>query len=101
MRATNATTVVATRRASMIAMLFADGSSIAVSACRSLSTSPDSTATTDSPSASRAFVSSTSASLTCRWNPSRPGRKGAACRTITAVMTLATLAIGTGCCTAL
>ncbi len=68
-RATNALTLPATWRASMIATLFADGSSSAARACRSVSTSPRATGTTDSSRASRAAVSATSAWLTLNENP--------------------------------
>jgi len=63
-RATKASCDPDTARASIAATLFADGSRIAVSACRSVSVSPAATGTTDSSCPARRSVSATSSSVT-------------------------------------
>src|SRR5438270_42386 len=62
-RATNLSAEPASHRASTAAMLFADGSSSACSACHSVSCSPAATDTTDSLCRPRRSVSATSASV--------------------------------------
>jgi hypothetical protein len=63
-RATKASCEPAEARASIAATLFADGSKIAISACRSVSVSPAATWTIDSSRPARRSVSATSSSVT-------------------------------------
>ena len=77
-------------------MLFAEGSSSASSAWRSVSRSPDFTLSVDSSSATRSPSSVTSVGVIVTTNPCRPAASGCSSRVRYAVITFATLAIGTG-----
>jgi len=96
-RATNCAVVPASQRASTAAMLFADGSSSACSACRSVNCSPATIGTTDSRSRLRRSVSATSPSVSVIVGPFSPTRSGWSRSTRYAVITFATLAIGAAC----
>ena len=77
-------------------MLFAEGNSSACSAWRSVIRSPAFTLSVDSPRATRCPSSATSAGVIVTTNPCSPGASGCSRRVRYAVMTFATLAIGTG-----
>ena len=97
MRATNCASEPASQRASTAAMLFAEGSSSACSACSSVSCSPSATETTDSSCRRRRSVSATTDALSVIVGPSSPARSGWSRRIRYAVITFATLAIGAAC----
>ena len=61
-------------------MLFADGSSTACSAWRSVKTSPAATSTRDSPRASSAGYAAACAALTVSFGPCSPGPSGCSVR---------------------
>src|SRR5207247_513980 len=95
-RATNAAWLPASHRASIQAMLSADGSSSASSAWRSVSISPATTGTSESPARACDGYAAASDGWTAISGPDPPAESGWSCRTTYAVITLATLAIGTG-----
>src|SRR6266568_1763014 len=95
-RATNAAWLPASHRASIQAMLSADGSSSASSAWRSVSISPAATGTSESPSRACDGYAAASHDWTAISGPDPPEGSGWSYRTTYAVITLATLAIGTG-----
>src|SRR5258707_2049143 len=95
-RAANAARLPASHRASIQAMLSAEGSSSASSACRSVSLSPAATGTSESPSRACDEYAAASDGWTGISGPDSPEGSGWSCRTTYAVITLATLAIGTG-----
>src|SRR2546429_1229624 len=95
-RATNAAWLPASHRASIQAMLSADGSISASSAWRSVSISPARTGTSESPSRTCDGYAAASDGWTAISGPDPPPGRGWSCRTTYAVITLATLAIGTG-----
>ena len=77
-------------------MLSAEGSSSASSAWRSVSLSPATTGTSESPSRTCDGYAAASDGWTAISGPDPPEGSGWSCRTTYAVITLATLAIGTG-----
>ena len=94
--ATNVAGSPASHRASSRAMLSAEGSSRASRACRSVSTSPAATRTRDWRPAASAAYAAASCAETVSAGPSSAGRSGWSRSTRYAVITLATLAMGTG-----
>src|SRR6201984_3038793 len=95
-RATNAAWLPASHRASIQATLSAEGSSSASSAWRSVSISPAATGTTESPSRACDGYAAASDGWTSISGPDPPAGSGWSCRITYAVITLATLATGTG-----
>src|ERR1700756_3645609 len=95
-RATNAAWPPASHRASIHAMLSAEGSSSASSAWRSVSLSPATTGTSESPSRTCDEYAAASDDWTAISGPDPPEGSGWSCRTTYAVITLATLAMATG-----
>src|SRR6266496_364033 len=95
-RAANAAWLPASHRASIQAMLSAEGSSSAVSAWRSVSLSPAATGTSESPSRACDGYAAASGGWTSISGPDPSAVRGWSCRITYAVITLATLAIGTG-----
>src|SRR2546430_3775107 len=95
-RVTNAAWLPASHRASIHAMLSAEGSSSAFSAWRSVSLSPATTGTSESPSRTCDGYAAASDAWTVISGPDPPEGSGWSCRITYAVITLATLAIGTG-----
>src|SRR5260370_30810910 len=95
-RSTNAAWLSASHRASIHAMLSAEGSSSASSAWRSVIVSPATTGTSESPSRTCDGYAATSDDWTAISGPDPPEGSGWSCRTTYAVITLVTLAIGTG-----
>jgi hypothetical protein len=95
-RARNAAWLPASHRASIQAMLSADGSSNASSAWRSVSLSPATTGTSESPSRACDGYAAASGGWTVITGPDPFAGSGWSCRTTYAVITLATLATGTG-----
>src|SRR6266702_1214416 len=95
-RAANAAWLPASHRASIQAMLSAEGSSSAVSAWRSVSLSPAATGTGESPSRACDGYAAASGGWTSISGPDPSAVRGWSCRITYAVITLATLAIGTG-----
>src|SRR2546423_776711 len=94
--ARNASVPPASHRASSCAMLSAEGSKSATSACRSVSTSFAVTFTRERSAASCAGYAAASAEDTVIVGPSSPAASGWSDSTTYAVITLATLAIGAG-----
>src|SRR6202035_674837 len=86
----------ASHRASIQAMLSAEGSSSASSAWRSVSISPAATGTSESPSRACDGYAAASDGWTAITGPDPPAGSGWSCRITYAVITLATLATGTG-----
>src|ERR1700744_4977757 len=95
-RATNAAWLPTSHRARIQAMLSADGSSSASSAWRSVSVSPATTGTSESPARACAGYAAASDGRIAMRGAGPPAGSGWSCRITYAVMTLATLAIGTG-----
>src|SRR5947207_8945706 len=95
-RATNAAWLPASHRASIHATLSAEGSSSASSAWRSVSLSPATTGTSESPSRTCDGYAAASDDWTVISGPDPPEGSGWSCRMTYAVITLATLAIATG-----
>src|SRR6476620_5885458 len=95
-RATNPDWLPVSHRASIHAMLSAEGSSSASSAWRSVSLSPATTGTSESPSRTCDGYAAASDDWTAISGPDPPGGSGWSCRITYAVITLATLAIATG-----
>src|SRR6478735_4900368 len=95
-RATNAAWLPASHRARIHATLSAEGNSSASSAWRSVSLSPATTGTSESPSRTCDGYAAASDGLTAISGPDRPEGSGWSCRITYAVITLATLAIATG-----
>src|SRR5215469_14020879 len=95
-RATNAAWLPASHRASIQAMLSAEGSSSASSAWRSVMVSPAATGTSESPSRACDGYAAASDGWTVISGPDPSAGRGWSCRTTYAVISLATLAIGTG-----
>src|SRR6201990_1923041 len=95
-RATNPAWLPASHRASIHAMLSAEGSSSASSAWRSVSLSPATTGTSESPPRNCDGYAAASDDRTAISGPDPPEGSGWSCRTTYAVITLATLAMATG-----
>src|SRR5436309_4645786 len=95
-RATNSACLPPSHRARIQAILSAEGSSSAASAWRSVSLSPAATGTSESPSRTCDGYAAASDGWTAISGPDPPPGRGWSCRTTYAVITLATLAIGTG-----
>src|ERR1700753_3817253 len=95
-RAANAAWLPASHRARIQAMLSADGRSSASSAWRSVSVSPATTGTSESPSRACDGYAAASDDWTAISGPDPPEGSGWSCRTTYAVISLATLAMGTG-----
>ena len=93
--AVNAAWLPASHRASIQAMLSADGSSSASSAWRSEIASPAATGTSESPSRACAGYAAASDGWTVISGPDPPAGRGWSCRITYAVISLATLAMGT------
>jgi hypothetical protein len=94
-RAANAAWLPASHRASIQAMLSADGNSSASSAWRSVIVSPAAIATSESPSATCDGYSAASDGSTVISGPDPFADRGWSCRITYAVISLATLAMGT------
>jgi hypothetical protein len=94
--AVNAAWLPASHRASIQAMLSADGSSSASSAWRSEIASPAATGTSESRSRACAGYVAASDGWTVISGPDPPAGRGWSCRITYAVISLATLAMGTG-----